>query len=270
MSDPTGRYGRALTHLQVQARRRAGTVVDGPAGLFAVFDERWPASHLSNRVLVTADLPGPNGADDVVVFTDQVFTGRGLGHRKVDVLDGGTAARVTPALQALGFGHDEILVMTAQPVPLPRDDPAEEVVRVVGEDVVRPLVERGWEIEAPTYDPDVVRQLVERRDALDLAGAVTRLAVLGPVTGQAVAKADLLVIDGVAEIDDVLCLPEHRGQGYASALVRNALAQAVGCDLVYLEAAAADWPQHLYARLGFETVGSVHEHTLVDAEPAVP
>ena len=72
----------------------------------------------------------------------------------------------------------------------------------------------------------------------------------------------------MAEIDDVLTLPDHRGRGYASALVLDAVhrAHSAGADLVFLEAAEDDWPQHLYVRLGFETVGRIHEYSKLGVE----
>ena len=109
-----------------------------------------------------------------------------------------------------------------------------------------------------------MRQLVGRRAAADRAGDITRLAVRDPATGAAGRQGrPAAARERRAEIDDVLTLPDHRGRGYASALVLEAVARAreAGADLVYLEAAEDDWPQHLYVRLGFETVGRIHEHS---------
>jgi hypothetical protein len=36
-------------------------------------------------------------------------------------------------------------------------------------------------------------------------------------------------------------------------------AEAAGNDLVFLLTDASDWPQRLYRRLGFDTIGSVYE-----------
>ena len=69
----------------------------------AVFDADWPASHMSNRVVVTAELPDDVAADDVLAFTEDVFAGRGLTHRKVDVLDDALGRRLGPGLAAAGY-----------------------------------------------------------------------------------------------------------------------------------------------------------------------
>ncbi len=264
MSDTASAADRILEHLRVQAIRRALEVVPGPPGLTAVFDADWPVSHLSNRVLVTGDLDPGTGTDEVLDFVDAVFAGRDMDHRKVDALDDRVGQNLGPGLLSAGYSADPVLIMVAGPAgpPLPVGDVP---VEIVDEAVVSRLVEQGWRLEVPTFTDETVRQLVGRRAALDRAGDVTRLAVRDAESGTVVAKADLLVIDDVAEIDDVLTLPDHRGRGYASALVRAAIARAseLGAALVYLEAAEEDWPQHLYSRLGFTTVTTVHEHTLL-------
>jgi hypothetical protein len=42
-------------------------------------------------------------------------------------------------------------------------------------------------------------------------------------------------------------------------LTAVARARAQDADLVFLLADAEDWPRELYARLGFETVGTIYE-----------
>ena len=263
MSD---RYLRALATLAEQCRLRAGEVVQGPPGLIALFDADWPASHTSNRVIATAALADDVGVEDVLAFVDTVFAGRGLGHRKVDVLDDALGQRLAPGLAAAGYEPGPVLLMAASTTPGPT--PGVIVVESVTEAEVAVLVEKGWHLEAVDFTEETVRQLVGRRVAADRAGKVTRLAVRDPATGQLVAKADLLIGGTVAEIDDVLTLPDHRGRGYASALVLEAvaLARSGGADLVFLEAAEDDWPQHLYVRLGFETVGRIHEYSKLGVE----
>ncbi len=258
-------HARAVGHLREQSIRRALSVVDGPPGLLAVFDSEWPASHFSNRVLVTADLPSGVGPEDVLAFTEEAFSGRGLDHRKVDVLDGATGDRLEAGLVAAGFAHDVVLLMAATSEPARAIDAV--TVDAVPEHDVRGLVEEGWLLDEPDFSAETVRQLVGRRAAMDRVGPITRLAVRDPASGAVVAKADLVVIDDVAEIDDVMTLPDHRGRGYASALVLEAArrARGEGADLVYLQAAEDDWPKHLYTRLGFAEIGRTHEFTRTSA-----
>jgi len=55
----------------------------------------------------------------------------------------------------------------------------------------------------------------------------------------------------------VMSDPGVRRRGHGDALLARALdtARSAGCDLVVLDAAADDWPQHWYARRGFTVVG---------------
>jgi GNAT superfamily N-acetyltransferase len=70
------------------------------------------------------------------------------------------------------------------------------------------------------------------------------------------AACELLGGDGVGQVESVYTAAAHRGHGLASAVVRAAIAASRerGDDLVMILADAADWPQRLYERLGFETV----------------
>ena len=257
-------YRRIVADLADQARLRAGQVVQGPPGLRGTFDSDWPASHMSNRVLVDAALPLDVDAAAVLAFVDEVFAGRCLDHRKVDVLDDIVGQRLAPGLADAGYEASPVLVMVAGPTAV--RTPGVVVVETVDEGAVASLVEKGWWLEAPDFSAETVRQLVGRRAAAERAGTLTRLAVRDPATGALVAKTDLLLRGQLAEVDDVLTLPDHRGRGYASALVLDAVdrARSAGVELIYLQAAEDDWPQHLYTRLGFETFGRIHEHSLTD------
>jgi ribosomal protein S18 acetylase RimI-like enzyme len=78
------------------------------------------------------------------------------------------------------------------------------------------------------------------------------------VDGEVVSYADLYQDGADAQVEDVGTLDEHRGRGYASAVVLAAIeaSRRDGAELVFLVADANDWPQELYRRLGFETVGN--------------
>jgi len=110
-------------------------------------------------------------------------------------------------------------------------------------------------------------QLADRRLATAAVCVSSWHAV--SVDGAPVSWCNLRILDldgtRVAQIEEVITLPAQRGRGHASAVVRHAVAtaRAQGCTVVWLEADADDWPQHLYRRLGFEDVGRVSSATLM-------
>jgi predicted GNAT family acetyltransferase len=81
------------------------------------------------------------------------------------------------------------------------------------------------------------------------------------VDGEIVAWSDLYLAQGVGQVEDVATASEHRGKGYATAVVLRAAEEArrAGADLIFLVADDYDWPKELYARLGFDAVGCVYK-----------
>ena len=75
--------------------------------------------------------------------------------------------------------------------------------------------------------------------------------------GEVLSYTDLYQDGTDAQVEDVGTLPEHRGRGYATAVVLAAIAAARegGAEFVFLVADKEDWPKELYRRLGFDTVG---------------
>jgi ribosomal protein S18 acetylase RimI-like enzyme len=77
------------------------------------------------------------------------------------------------------------------------------------------------------------------------------------VDDEVVSYADLYQEGPEAQVEDVGTLPEHRGRGYATAVVLAAIAAARerGAEFVFLVADKEDWPKELYRRLGFDELG---------------
>ena len=128
------------------------------------------------------------------------------------------------------------------------------LVSEVDEEALRPARRRLLEDE-PWAKPEVVEQLFR---AKALIGQRVRTRFFGvEIDGEVVSYSDLYTDGADAQIEDVGTLPEHRGRGYASAVVLAAIAtaRAGGADFVCLVADAEDWPKELYRRLGFEEVG---------------
>lgn len=219
--------------------------------MFAVVDDRWPNSHDSNKVVVTQAVH----PEDLLAFTDSSLSEAGVAHRQVLVLAGGES--VLQFAREAGYSVSSVLVMALPPsLSAAAPDPALDV-RAVDEGTIREVVRSAWEAGSPEMSEDTVSQLVERRDAY-----VARVTPFAAYAGDtAVGHADLRSWDGMAEVDSVVTLPGFRNRGYGRALVLRAVAtaRAEGADLVFLQADADDWPRELYARLGFETIGTIHE-----------
>lgn len=72
-------------------------------------------------------------------------------------------------------------------------------------------------------------------------------------TGGAVGKCELFRSHGAAKIESLYVMPGARDAGVGAALLSRARDSAIaaGDDLVYLVAAADDWPRYMYPRFGF-------------------
>jgi ribosomal protein S18 acetylase RimI-like enzyme len=120
----------------------------------------------------------------------------------------------------------------------------------------------------PWGSPELAHQLFE---ATAMNPLETRFfAVI--VDGEPVSYTDLYLDPPDAQIEAVYTDPEHRGRGYASAVVTHASDQArlAGATFVFLVADADDWPQELYRRLGFDEVGRYFGFTLRDVSAGSP
>jgi ribosomal protein S18 acetylase RimI-like enzyme len=105
-------------------------------------------------------------------------------------------------------------------------------------------------------DEELVAQILASRALLAAAVPVTRRFVAA--RGGVDAAMTTLYSDGtVAQVENVATLREHRRRGLARAALSLAVDAAIAMDheLVFIVADADDWPQRLYARLGFDPVG---------------
>jgi ribosomal protein S18 acetylase RimI-like enzyme len=175
-----------------------------------------------------------------------------LERRLLFVPDPAHGMRLAPWFGEQGWRIDRHLVMVQLRKPERSADLS--LVREVEETALRPARRRLLEDE-PWAKPEVVNQLF-RAKAL-IGERVTARFFGVEVDGQVVSYTDLYTGGADAQIEDVGTLPEHRGRGYASAVVLAAIeaARAGGADFVCLVADAEDWPKELYRRLGFDEVG---------------
>jgi GNAT superfamily N-acetyltransferase len=202
----------------------------------------------------------PAGANELSAEAEQLQGGAGLGHRRVLVTDSDAGRELEKGFQALGWKTDAFVFMANAREPN-RPVDTSMVVEVEREALVpvRDRIHREWMADA---DEETLRQMRESEALVAQAGNARHFAVL--VDGAPVTATDLYSDGRTAQIEDVATLPEHRGAGYASAVVMRALAEALdtGHELVFLTADARDWPKELYRRLGFEPIGEKYAYLL--------
>jgi GNAT superfamily N-acetyltransferase len=234
--------------------------------------------------------------EEVVAIADETLGGAGFAHRTVCALDEADGRRLGEAVEAEpvrwpGWEVERIRYMvwdgSAAEVPavssrLPVDSPGKcerpgmvssqtssdsdekceragvrEVRLAEIEGLRRALIE---EEAAPTgvEQPEAtVDQLFELNRRLGAAGGDRWFAA--PAAGEPLSCCQLLRQDGIGQVEDVGTLAHARERGYAKAIVLAAVAaaRAAGDSTIFLTADATDWPQLMYARLGFETVGDL-------------
>jgi ribosomal protein S18 acetylase RimI-like enzyme len=214
----------------------------------AVFTPALPLRHDSNLLYV--DRPVAS-AGELEHEADRLFAEAGLAHRTLLFREAAEGDRIAAALPE--WERDEHVVM----VQLREPDATVDTSSVVeiGHEGIRPARRRMIETY-PWGTPAVSEQLLDYKPLLARWVTVRGFGV--PVDGEVVSYADLYLDGTGAQIEDVATLPEHRGRGYAKAVVSRAAeeARAAGADFVFLVADANDWPKELYARLGFDVVGS--------------
>jgi len=216
----------------------------------AFFHDGFPDRYDSNFLLVERPL-GAVPADRVAAEADRLLAR--FPHREIAVDDEGDGATLAIGLAQLGYRADRLVVM-AQRRALERTPPPEVEVHEVPVEEVRSL-----QLEVMRRDPasaSAAEALTDFKRVLrDHAGARFFLARVG---GEAAAACELFPDGDVAQVEDVNTLAEFRGRGLATSVVLAAVgaARSGGANLVFLHADANDWPQHLYARLGFDPIGA--------------
>lgn len=207
--------------------------------------------------------------DQLIAIADDALGGEGFGHRTLCLLDGADGRRVGVEMEAAaadwpGWEVERTRYMVWRGDAL---DPGlvagnEEVgVREVplaeAEGLRRALIA---EETAPTGVPEpeaTVDQLFEIDTRYGAAGGDRWFTA--PGDGEPLSCCRLLSDGRIGQVEDVGTRVDARERGYAKAIVAAAVAaaQADGNAPIFLTAEAADWPQLMYAKLGFETVGDL-------------
>lgn len=243
---------RMIDFQRASQRRQAERVVDTPVG-FAVFSGRYRHSYDHNKFVVTG-----GDVHTVLDTAERVLADEGLAHRYLVVHDEQLGEALAPALIEAGHVHERNLLMRHD--GRTPDRPAVTVAEIAL-DELRDGDRESWLAELPQATAEAIDHLVDRRVTRLLAAP--QVAFLGVREGdQVVARADLYLdaTAGIAQIEDVHTQPAHRGRGLAGAVLATGLQRArqAGCDLVFLEASADDWPRKFYARIGFQELAVTH------------
>jgi ribosomal protein S18 acetylase RimI-like enzyme len=199
-----------------------------------------------------AEQPGDATAEELAAEAERVQGAAGIGQRRVNVRSEKQRERLEPGFVALGWKPEHFVLMVRRRAP---DRPAEAEVREVDEPTLRPLWAEAIRTEPHGKNETLVQQILEHRR--EVGQAIPTQYFAAEADGRLVAHTELYSEDAVGQVENVFTLPDYRGRGLARSLVLRGVAesQAAGNDLTFLVADADDWPQRLYEKLGFETVG---------------
>jgi GNAT superfamily N-acetyltransferase len=235
--------------------RAAERVLEIPEGLVVRHDGLPNLYHL-NAVLCDRGVADPSA---VIRIADKHLGD--VAHRHVVFDDAELAERLAPELLAAGWGRQRVVFMhwANQPEAKPRTATAGPI----DDQTARALQLALLSEEAPRNAPDgtvasaLAGLLVAGQEAVR-AGTRSIVFAAADRGGELASMGTLFLHDGSAMIDEVGTLKAHRDRGLARAVVTAALdrARAEDADPIVVPADADDWPQLMYASLGFSPLGS--------------
>jgi ribosomal protein S18 acetylase RimI-like enzyme len=243
-----GRLRRALAFERDAYQQAAARVEPLPYGL-ALVDERRPEAYNANVLWVTAR--DGVGAGDLVADAGALLGG--CTQPKVVVEHEALARALTPELRSAGWTAEWTLYMTHERAPDRCVDLA--AVREVRHDDLLAAEDRHRRDQPRTKAAAARRQVIAHKRAVgELLDERCFAAYAG---GEICAYAKLRHRDRVAQVEDVVVLPGHRGAGLGRVVTSAALAAGLALEpeLLFIGADDDDWPKELYARLGFVAVG---------------
>jgi ribosomal protein S18 acetylase RimI-like enzyme len=242
-------FERAFELMDALDERQAERIESTRYGPVVVHERLWKVHDLN---FLRAEEPGDATAEELAAEAERVQGAARLGHRRVNLRDVGVAERLEPGFAALGWRPERFVLMALHGEP---DKPAAAPVREVEEPELRPLWAEATRRFPHGKDENLVQMILEHRRIVAEAMPTRYFAV--EADGKLVAHTELYSRDGVGQVENVVTLDEYRGRGFARALVLRAVDASLeeGNDLTFLVADADDWPQQLYEKLGFETVG---------------
>lgn len=248
MTDELARIHRFEREIEMAGTKN----VPSPLGA-GVLTPELPLRYDSNYLFIEREA----GAGDAIAEADRILGGAGYDHRVIVTFDDGIGERLRPEFNALGWRTMRHIFMVQHRQPEKSAD-SSATVQEVDQSALR-LGRTGEILAQPWGTPKVAEQIL---DAKLLIGRRAQTRFFGvEIDSEIVSWTDLYVAQRVAQIEDVATLAEHRGKGYATAVVLHAVEQGrqAGADLVFLVADGEDWPKSLYERLGFDEVGRLYK-----------
>ena len=241
-----------LRRLDDEAAEREVPFRVGTADLHPSLPRVWSRNYLIAEV----DLDEAT-AEGLAAEAERILGGAGLRHRKVEVHDEATGARLEPGFRKLGWNVECDVVMIARRDPDPSTDGA--LAEEVGVEELEPVWAKANRSAPSGADDDVVRQLVANKRVLMAARDTKFFAAR--IDGAIASFCDLYSDGRTSQIEAVWTLEQFRNRGLARATVLGALAASRRSDhdLTFLLADADDWPKELYRKLGFDEIGRLYE-----------
>ena len=218
---------------------------------FASFDDSVPHVFHANAVHVTAT-EGVTAAELIATAEDLLAH---FGHRWVVVPHEPLWRELTPGFEAAGWSWQTEVYMALAREPDRIAIP--ESVREIDFEELAASEDTFIAAEPWGHDAALRGQFTNRNRRTSEATQERIFAALDE--GAPVAWAKLRVLGDVLQIEDVATLPHERRLGLGRGVVTAALQAARGAqqDVVFVVADDEDWPQELYAKLGFDPVGRV-------------
>ena len=260
-----GERDRAVAFMSTNDREVAGDVVafdgTGPSG-WAVLDLDRPTVWDANYLWVQR----ARGADAAMVaqLAEEVQGGAGLAHRYVLFGDQAAGEDLTAGFLELGWHAVPYVVMVHHHLRMLADPSGarEAGAREAAAARRATLLDEAW------ANAQVAEEILSRDRMIDEIASGRHF--VAEAEGEIASYCQLWRRDQIAQVENVATNRRQRNRGLARAVVSLATAQGRdGAEMVFLLADAADWPQHLYRRLGYETVGLLHRFcpTLPQALP---
>jgi GNAT superfamily N-acetyltransferase len=197
--------------------------------------------------------------DEAIALADEYMPG--MPFRHIVVEDEPAGVELEGPFRSNGWAVERTVLMQLSNPPDPVVDEG-DFTELSEEEMV--VVMKLWALEEHVgILPERLEQLMEYNRLVGRLWDERCFGVLDS-EGHPVSITKLRKHEGVTWVEDVYTVPDSRGRGHARMLVTYAatLGRSAGSELTFIIADDEDWPKDLYARLGFERVGTTRTFRL--------